>query len=151
MYIKKVNLYSDGACLSNPGPGGWCAILTYDNGNKISEKILSGGEARTTNNKMELLAVIAGLEALRETCEVTVYTDSKYVADGISKGWAVKWRANNWIKSDKKPALNPDLWERLLNITGRHSVKFIWIKGHNGHEYNERCDKIASEAAREYS
>lgn len=99
---------------------------------------------------MELLAVISGLEALKEPCEVEVCTDSKYVVDGISKGWAVKWRANNWLKSDKKPALNIDLWERLLNIVDKHSVKFVWIKGHNGHEYNERCDEIASKIAREY-
>lgn len=148
--MKKVTLYSDGACLSNPGPGGWCAILIYDDGKKISERVLSGGETRTTNNRMELLAVISGLEALKESCEVEIYTDSKYVADGISQGWAVRWRANSWIKSDKNPALNPDLWERLLNIIDRHSVKFTWVKGHSGHEYNERCDEIASNTAREY-
>jgi len=144
--IKKINIYSDGACLSNPGPGGWCAILTYNN----KEKVLSGGEAHTTNNKMELLAVISGLEAIKEPCEVEVCTDSKYVVDGISKGWAVSWRKNNWIKSDKKPALNADLWERLLNIIEKHSVKFTWVKGHSGHEYNERCDEIASKTAQEF-
>ena len=133
--------------MSNPGPGGWCAILIYDN----HEKIISGGDAYTTNNKMELLAVISGLEALKEPCEVIICTDSKYVADGISKGWAVSWRANNWIKkSDKKPALNADLWERLLDIIDKHSVSITWIKGHDGHEYNERCDEIASAAARGY-
>jgi ribonuclease HI len=140
-------IYSDGACLSNPGPGGWCTILTY----KGNEKILSGGEKHTTNNKMELLGAISGLEALKEPCEIELCTDSKYVVDGIIKGWAVKWRANNWIKSDKKPALNSDLWERLLNAIDKHgSVKFVWIKGHNGHEYNERCDEIASKVALEY-
>jgi len=99
---------------------------------------------------MELMAVICGLEALKEPCEVIICTDSKYVADGISKGWAVGWRANNWLKSDKKPAINSDLWERLLNIIDKHSVKFIWTKGHSGHEYNERCDEIAGRIAREF-
>jgi len=144
--MRKINIYSDGACLSNPGPGGWCAILTYNG----SEKILSGGDSHTTNNKMELLAVIKGLEALKEPCEVEVCTDSKYVVDGISKGWAAGWRAKGWIKSDKKPALNSDLWERLLNIIDSHSVVFTWIKGHSGHEYNERCDEIARKTAEEF-
>jgi len=111
---------------------------------------MSGGEAHTTNNKMELLAVISGLEALKERCDVEVITDSKYVSDGINKGWAVGWRKNNWIKSDKKPALNSDLWMRLLDIIDKHDVSFTWVKGHAGHEYNERCDEIASEKAREY-
>jgi len=144
--MKKINIYSDGACLSNPGPGGWCAILTYNG----SEKVLSGGDAYTTNNKMELLAVISGLEALKERCEVEICTDSKYIVDGISKGWAKSWRANNWIKSDKKPALNSDLWERLLNLIDGHSVVFTWIKGHSGHEYNERCDEIARKTAEKF-
>ena len=146
MKIKKIKIYSDGACLSNPGPGGWCAILAYNK----REKVLSGGDAHTTNNKMELLAVISGLEALKERCEVEIITDSKYVADGIGKGWAVKWRANNWRKSDGKPALNADLWARLLDIADRHDVRFTWVKGHDGHEYNERCDEIAGRVAREF-
>ena len=144
--MKKVDIYSDGACLKNPGPGGWCAVLTYNG----TEKILSGGEAYTTNNKMELTAVISGLEALKEPCEVSVYTDSRYVTDGISLGWAVKWQKNNWIKSDKKPALNIDLWERLLNVLDKHEVNFIWIKGHSGHEYNELCDLTAKKEAQTF-
>lgn len=148
--INKINIYSDGACLSNPGPGGYCAILTYKN----AEKIISGGEARTTNNKMELLAVISGLEAIKTNFggEIEVYTDSKYVADGIEKGWAKSWRKNNWKKSDKNPALNFELWARLLNEIERleNKVSFIWIKGHAGHLYNERCDKSAKEIAAGY-
>ena len=147
--IKKVNIYSDGACLINPGPGGYCAILTY----KGAEKIVSGGAPDTTNNRMELLAAISGLEAVKDGAdfEVDLYTDSKYVADGITKGWAVGWRRRNWTKSNKEPALNPELWERLLcEIARLGSVNFIWIKGHNGHAYNERCDKIASKIAADY-
>lgn len=147
MMMKKVNIYSDGACLSNPGAGGYCAILVYNG----KEKIISGGDVHTTNNKMELLGVICAIEALTEQCGVTVYTDSKYVVDGIEKGWAKSWQKNNWIKSsDKKPALNADLWERLLNAISKHEVKFVWIKGHDGHEYNERCDDIARKTALEY-
>ena len=150
--IKKIKIYSDGACLSNPGPGGYCAILTYNG----AEKIISGGDKSTTNNRMELLAAISGLEAIKyaaaKQCEVELYTDSKYVADGIEKGWAKNWRKNNWIKSDKTPALNPELWERLLKAIERldGNVRFIWLKGHAGHEYNERCDEIASGVALEY-
>ena len=136
--------------MSNPGPGGHCAILTYKN----AEKIISGGDINTTNNRMELLAAISGLEAIKDgaDCEIDLYTDSKYVADGIEKGWAASWREKNWIKSDKNPALNPELWERLLNEIERlkNNVKFIWIKGHSGHEYNERCDEIARNIALEY-
>jgi len=126
--------------------------LTYND----AEKIISGGDKSTTNNRMELLAAISGLEAIKDgnakQCEVELYTDSKYVADGIEKGWAKSWRKNNWIKSDKTPALNPELWERLLKAIERlnNNVKFIWIKGHDGHEYNERCDEIASSIALEY-
>ena len=148
--IKKIEIYSDGSCLSNPGPGGYCAILTY----KGKEKIISGGDSNTTNNRMELLAAITGLESVKDTenYEVDLYTDSKYVVDGISKGWAEKWRKNNWIKSDKNPALNSELWERLLNAVARLNgkVNFIWLKGHDGHEYNERCDEIARTSATEY-
>ena len=145
-----MSIYSDGACLSNPGPGGYCAILTY----KKTEKIVSGGDPGTTNNRMELLAVISALEAVKtgEDCEVDIYTDSKYVVDGIEKGWAESWRRRGWIKSNKEPALNPDLWERLLGEIARlkKNVKFIWIKGHNGYIYNERCDKIARKIAEGY-
>ena len=137
--MKKVNLYTDGACSGNPGPGGWGVILEYG----TAQKELSGGEANTTNNRMELTAAITGLEALKEPCEVTLYTDSKYVADGIDKGWAVSWKRRGWKKADNKPALNPDLWERLLTLLEKHSVKIVWVKGHDGHEYNERCDKLA--------
>lgn len=133
--------------MSNPGAGGYCTILIYND----KERIISGGDVQTTNNRMELLAVISGIEALTEQCAVFVYTDSKYVVDGIEKGWAESWRKNNWIKpSNKKPALNPDLWERLLNAIAKHVVKFTWIKGHNGHEYNERCDKMANKVALDF-
>ena len=137
--MKKVEIYTDGACSGNPGPGGWGAILCY-NGH---EKILSGGERQTTNNRMELTAVIAALEALKEACEVELFSDSKYVIDALSKGWAKSWKAKNWIKSDKKPALNPDLWENLLSLTERHTMHYHWVKGHAENEYNDRCDKIA--------
>ena len=145
--MKKIDIYSDGACLSNPGPGGYCAILTYNG----AEKVVVGGDAHTTNNRMELLAAISGLEALKgdPDCEVDLYTDSKYVADGITKGWAKNWRSRNWTKGDRTPALNPELWERLLCAVERldGAVRFIWIKGHSGHRYNERCDEIARDAA----
>ena len=137
--MKTVTLYTDGACSGNPGPGGWGAILSYNG----VEKELSGGEANTTNNRMELLAVISGLEALKETCRVELYSDSKYVIDGLSKGWAVSWRKNGWRKADKKPALNPDLWERLLNLAEKHQLAYHWVKGHADNPYNNRCDQLA--------
>ena len=137
--MKKVDIYTDGACSGNPGPGGWGTILIY-NGH---EKEMSGGEAETTNNKMELTAVIKGLAALKEPCEVTVTTDSKYVCDAINQGWLSKWVTNNWRKADKKPVLNVDLWEQLLPLLNKHNVKFVWVKGHNDHPQNERCDKLA--------
>ena len=140
MEIKKeVELFTDGACSGNPGPGGWGAILRY----KGKEKELSGGENDTTNNRMELTAAIMGLSALKEPCKVTLTTDSKYVADGITLGWAESWRKNGWRKADKKPALNPDLWEALLNLCEKHDVKIVWVKGHDGHPENERCDQLA--------
>ena len=138
--MKHVDIYTDGACRGNPGPGGWGAILVY----KGLEKELSGGEAHTTNNRMELSAVIAALSALKEPCEVTLTTDSKYVADAVSNGWALSWRANGWRKGDKSPALNPDLWETLLGLLERHKVTFVWVKGHAGHPFNERCDTLAT-------
>lgn len=137
--MKKVDIYTDGACSGNPGPGGWGTILIY-NGH---EKEMSGGELETTNNKMELTAVIKGLSALKEPCDVTITTDSKYVCDAINQGWLSKWVTNNWRKADKKPVLNVDLWEQLLPLLNKHNVKFVWVKGHNDHPQNERCDKLA--------
>ena len=141
--MKHVDIYTDGACRGNPGRGGWGAILVYEG----HEKELSGGEPQTTNNRMELTAAIVALEALREPCEVTLYSDSKYMIDSITKGWAVSWRARGWKKGDKSPALNPDLWEKLLNLLEKHKVDFIWVRGHNGHAYNERCDALATNFA----
>ncbi len=138
--MKKVELYTDGACRGNPGPGGWGAVLVYGG----REKELSGGEKNTTNNRMELTAAIEGLAALKEPCEVTLTTDSKYLCDAIEKGWAEGWRKRGWIKPDKKPALNPDLWEKLLDLLKKHKVTLVWVKGHNGHPYNERCDVLAT-------
>jgi ribonuclease HI len=137
--MKKVEIYTDGACSGNPGPGGWGSILVYNS----KEKELSGGEKNTTNNRMELTAVIKALKALKEPCEVTLTTDSKYVCDAIIKGWVYSWKKNGWKKADKKPALNVDLWELLLPELEKHKVEFVWVKGHNGHKYNERCDELA--------
>lgn len=139
--MDQVELYTDGACSGNPGPGGWCAILKY----KSKEKTISGAEAKTTNNRMELTAVIQGLSALKHPCEVTVVSDSKYVCDAVEKGWLYAWEKKNWKKSDGKPVLNPDLWQTFLLLLRTHKVRFHWIKGHAGHPYNERCDKIAVE------
>ena len=137
--MKTVTIYTDGACSGNPGPGGWGAILRY----KETEKELSGGAADTTNNRMELTAVIEALALLKEPCAVELYSDSKYVIDGLSKGWAKGWQKRGWIKSDKKPALNPDLWERLLALTDRHEMHYHWVKGHAENEKNNRCDQMA--------
>ncbi len=137
--MKTVEIYTDGACSGNPGPGGWGAILRY----KETEKELSGGAADTTNNRMELTAVIEALALLKEPCVVELYSDSKYVIDGLSKGWAKGWQKRGWIKSDKKPALNPDLWERLLALTDRHEMHYHWVKGHAENEKNNRCDQMA--------
>ena len=137
--MKRVMLYTDGACSGNPGPGGWGAILIY----KEVEKVLSGGEESTTNNRMELTAVIRGLQALKESCIVELYSDSKYVIDALQKGWAVSWRSNNWKKADKKPALNTDLWEELLSLTEKHQLNYHWVKGHAENPYNNRCDELA--------
>lgn len=144
--MKHVDLFTDGACSGNPGPGGYGTILRY-NGN---EKELSAGEESTTNNRMELTAVIVGLAALKETCDVTVYSDSKYVVDGIQKGWAENWKRNGWRKADKKPALNADLWDKLLSLLAIHTVRFVWLKGHDGHPENERCDKMAVAAYQKF-
>ena len=137
--MKHVDIFTDGACSGNPGPGGWGAILRYNG----TEKELSGGERNTTNNRMELTAVIEALSKLKEPCEVTLITDSKYVADGLQKGWAESWKKNGWRKADRKPALNPDLWERLLELYHIHDVNIEWVKGHNAHPENERCDRMA--------
>ena len=137
--MKTVTLYTDGACSGNPGPGGWGAILEYAG----TEKELSGGEGQTTNNRMELTAVIAGLSALKEPCIVELYSDSKYVIDGLSKGWAASWQKNGWKKADKKPALNPDLWEKLLKLATIHTLRYHWVKGHAENEKNNRCDQLA--------
>ena len=137
--MKHIDIYTDGACSGNPGPGGWGAILRYNG----VEKELSGSEKETTNNRMELTAVIQALKALKEPCEVTVYTDSKYVCDAIVKRWVYSWKSNGWRKADKKPALNVDLWEQLLALLDKHKAEFVWLKGHAGHPENERCDKMA--------
>ena len=142
--MKTVEIYTDGACSGNPGPGGWGAILRWGG----REKELSGGEAATTNNRMELMGVIAALEALKESCTVELWSDSKYVIDALDKGWALRWRSNNWKKADKKPALNPDLWERLLALTEKHEMRYHWVRGHADNEFNNRCDALAV-AARE--
>lgn len=138
--MRHVDIYTDGACRGNPGAGGWGAVLVCDG----KEKELSGGEAETTNNRMELLAAINALSALKYPCEVTLTSDSKYLVDAIEKGWARSWREKGWRRADKSPALNPDLWERLLELLDIHEVKLIWVKGHAGHPYNERCDALAT-------
>ena len=137
--MKTVTLYTDGACSGNPGPGGWGAVLEYMG----HEKELCGGEESTTNNRMELTAVIMGLSSLKEPCIVELYSDSKYVIDGLEKGWAASWKKKGWIKSDKKPALNPDLWEQLLELTGKHQMRYHWVKGHAENPKNNRCDELA--------
>ena len=145
--MKTVTIYTDGACSGNPGPGGWGAILRYGE----AEKVLSGGEAQTTNNRMELLGVIHALQALKEPCAVELWSDSRYVVDALEKGWAVSWRANGWRKADKKPALNVDLWEILLPLTETHAVRCHWVKGHAENEYNNRCDALAVAEREKYS
>lgn len=144
--MKKIEIFTDGACSGNPGPGGWGAVLRYNQ----HEKELSGGEAETTNNRMELTAFIRALECLKEPCEITLCSDSRYVIDGLEKGWAKGWRARGWKKSDKSPALNPDLWARLLDLAEQHQIHYIWIKGHAGHPENERCDRLAVEQSKKY-
>lgn len=144
--MKQIEIYTDGACSGNPGPGGWGAVLVYNG----KEKELSGSEKETTNNRMELTAVIMALNALNQPCEVKLTTDSKYVCDAINKGWVYSWRKNGWRKSDKRPALNVDLWEELLSLLEKHEVEFIWVKGHNGHKYNEICDALAVKEYQKY-
>ncbi|MDR1467411.1 MAG: ribonuclease HI [Oscillospiraceae bacterium] len=142
--MKEIDIFTDGACLGNPGPGGWAAILRFNG----QEKEIFGSEHETTNNRMELTAVIEALKKLKEPCKINLYSDSKYVCDVISKGWAQSWKRNGWKKSDKKPALNSDLWEKALSLIEINRVSVFWIKGHDGHRENERCDKLASSQAK---
>ncbi len=137
--MKHVEIYTDGACSGNPGPGGWGAVLVYGR----AEKELCGGDRQTTNNRMELTAVIEALKALKQPCRVTLTTDSKYVSEAITQGWARSWKARGWKKADNKPALNFELWDELLSLLDIHEVEFVWVKGHAGHPYNERCDTLA--------
>ena len=145
--LKKIEMFTDGACSGNPGPGGWGTILRYNG----IEKELCGGEAQTTNNRMELTAVIMALKALKYPCKVTVTTDSKYVCDAINKNWVYSGKSNGWRKADKKPALNPELWDELLSLIDKHDVKIEWIKGHAGHPENERCDALAVAESRKFA
>ena len=144
--MKKVDIYTDGACSGNPGAGGWGAILRYG----AHEKELSGGEEQTTNNRMELTAVIQALSLLKEPCQVVVHSDSKYIIDAIQQGWAKKWQANAWMRNKKEKALNPDLWQQLLQLLEIHQVEFHWVKGHAGHPENERCDRMAVAESQKY-
>ncbi|MCL5781279.1 MAG: ribonuclease HI [Bacillota bacterium] len=143
--LKNVTIYTDGACSGNPGPGGYGVVMLY----KDHRKEMSAGFRDTTNNRMEILAAIVGLESLQERCNVTIYTDSQYLINAIEKGWAKKWRANGWMRNKKEPALNADLWERLLKLCERHNVKFVWVRGHSGNPENERCDRLAVEASKQ--
>lgn len=143
--MKEVTIYTDGACSGNPGPGGYGTVLICNG----IQKELSGGYLDTTNNRMEIMGVIKGLEALKHTCKVTVYSDSKYVVDAIEKGWLANWKKNNWIKSNKEKALNIDLWKRLLVLMELHDVSFKWVKGHHDSEENNRCDLLAVQASRQ--
>ncbi len=143
---KHVQIYTDGACSGNPGSGGYGTILRYGE----FEKKISGGEASTTNNRMELTAVIAGLSALNQRCRVDLYSDSKYFIDAVEKGWAKKWRSNGWMRTKKDKALNPDLWEQILELLDKHDVTLHWVKGHNGHPENEECDRMAVEQSKRF-
>ena len=140
---RYVAVYTDGACIGNPGPGGYGAVLIYRGGRRE----LSGGFRLTTNNRMEMLGAIVALEALKESCRVTIHTDSEYLANAVEKGWARRWRANGWRRNKKEKALNPDLWERLITLCDGHEVEFKWIRGHAGDIENERCDTLANQAA----
>ena len=144
--MKAVTVYTDGACSGNPGPGGWGAVLLYGS----HRKEISGGAPATTNNRMELTAVIEALKLLKEPCQVALYSDSKYVIDALEKGWAWGWKRRGWVKSDKKPALNPDLWEELLRLTQTHKLEYHWIKGHASNPLNNRCDELAVAESQKY-
>jgi len=141
--MKKVTVYTDGACKNNPGPGGYGVILQYGE----NRKEFSAGYRLTTNNRMEIMAAIVGLEALKEPCEVRILSDSQYLVNAIEKGWARRWQANGWMRSNKEKAVNPDLWERILALCKTHKVRFEWVRGHAGHKENERCDELATSAA----
>ena len=145
--MKKVTIYTDGACSGNPGPGGWGAVLCY----KGTEKELSGGEAMTTNNRMELTAAVSALKALKEPCRVYLYSDSKYLVDSLMKGWVIAWEKRGWVKADKKPALNADLWQELLRLDKVHEITYHWVKGHADDDYNNRCDELAVARRDEYA
>lgn len=141
--MKLVHAFTDGSCLGNPGPGGWAAILKFG----VAEKVLTGGVSRTTNNRMEIMAALEALEALKEPCKITVFTDSRYLCDAVQKKWLVSWQKNGWKTAAKKPVKNQDLWERLAPLLARHQVTFYWLEGHAGHPQNERADTLAREAA----
>ena len=145
MSDKEVIIYTDGACSGNPGPGGYGAVMLYQG----HRRELSAGFRDTTNNRMEIMAAIASLEALKEKCSVTLYTDSQYLVNAMEKGWAKKWQANGWMRNKKEPALNPDLWERLLTLCQYHKVTFLWVRGHSGNPENERCDQLAVAASKQ--
>ena len=142
---EQVTIYTDGACLGNPGPGGYGAVLLYGS----QRKELSGGFKLTTNNRMEITAALVALEALREPCRVILYSDSQYLVNAMSKGWAQRWQANGWKRNKREDAVNPDLWERMLELCQRHTVEFRWVRGHSGTKENERCDRLAVAAARD--
>jgi len=143
--VKQVIIFTDGACIGNPGPGGYGTVLIYQG----HRKELSGGYRQTTNNRMEIMAAIVGLEALREKCKVTLYSDSEYLVKSMARGWVQRWRANGWKRNKRQKVLNPDLWERLLQLCGCHEVQFIWVKGHAGTSENIRCDELAMQAAQQ--
>ena len=143
--LKQITIHTDGSCLGNPGPGGYGVVLEYHG----YERELSGGYRSTTNNRMELMAVIAGLEALKQPCQVTVYSDSEYVVESVTKGWARRWRANGWMRNGRERSLNPDLWERLLVALEKHQVELRWVRGHAGNPGNVRADKLAVAAAKQ--
>ncbi|KKJ00894.1 ribonuclease HI [Prochlorothrix hollandica] len=142
---KTVDIYTDGSCLHNPGPGGYGVVMLFGD----HRKELSGGVRRTTNNRMEMMAAIVGLQALQEPCQVTLYTDSQYVVNAMTKGWAKRWRAQGWMRNKKDKAVNPDLWTQLLDLCDRHRVDFRWVRGHAGNVENERCDRLAVQAAKQ--
>ena len=145
--MKEIVLYTDGACSGNPGPGGYGVVLLFtDAKGNTHRKEFAQGYTQTTNNRMEIMGVIKGLEALKESCIVTLYSDSRYVVDAIEKGWAVRWRSNHWMRNKKDKALNVDLWEKLLELLGKHQVSCRWVKGHANNPENERCDELAREA-----
>ncbi len=143
--VKQTNIYIDGSCINNPGPGGYGIIVEYDG----QKKEISGGFSKTTNNRMEVMAAIVALESLKEKCNVTLYSDSKYLVDAIIKGWAKNWKAKGWMRNKKDRALNPDLWDRLLSLCDKQEVIFKWVRGHDGHTENERCDQLAQQMARQ--